>query len=236
VRPTRLLVVLVLAVAPALTSCGGADEPDFRLPRMPSPAHFVQRVDHPFFPLLPGATWVYRGNSPDGVEQVTVTVTSDTRVVDGVTATVVRDSSTIDGRLDEDTFDWFAQDDRGNVWYLGEDTTSYDEDGSTDKAGSWESGVHGASGGIIMPADASVGDRYQQEHLPGVAEDRAEILALDASGTVPWGSFTDAIRTRDTTPLEPGNTEYKYYVRGIGDVLEEEGDERLELVSFTPGG
>jgi hypothetical protein len=236
VRPARLLAALVLVVAPVLASCGGSDQPEFRLPRMPSPAHFVDRVDHPFFPLPVGATWVYRGNSPDGVEQVTVTVTADTRVVDGVTATVVRDSSTIDGRLAEDTFDWFAQDDRGNVWYLGEDTTAYDEDGSTTKEGSWEAGVHGASGGIIMPAHPEVGNRYQQEQLPGVAEDRGEVLALDASGKVPWGSFTDAIRTRDTTPLEPDNTEYKYYVRGVGDVLEEEGDERLELVSFTAGG
>jgi hypothetical protein len=86
-----------------------------------------------------------------------------------------------------------------------------------------------------MPAHPSVGDRYQQEHLSGVAEDRGEVMALDASGTVPWGAFTHAIRTRDTTPLEPDNTEYKYYVRGVGDVLEEEGDDRLELVSFTPG-
>jgi hypothetical protein len=175
---------------------------------------------------------VYRGNSPDGVEEVTVTVTPETRVVDGVTATVVRDRSTIDGRLAEDTFDWFAQDDQGNVWYLGEATTSYEEDGSTSTEGSWEAGVHGASAGIIMPAIPKVGDRYQQEHMSGVAEDRAEIVALDASGKVPWGAFADAVRTRDTTPLEPDLTEHKFYVRGVGDVLELEGEERLELVSF----
>ena len=235
-RPPVVLAALVLAVAPALVSCGGSDEPGFRLPPMPSPDHFVAAVDHSFFPLPVGAIWVYRGNSPDGVELVTVTVTPDTRLVDGVNAVVVRDRSTIDGRLAEDTYDWFAQDDKGNVWYLGEDTTAYDADGSTSKEGSWESGVHGARGGIIMPAHVEVGDRYQQESLPGVAEDRAETLALDGTGKVPWGSFTDAVRTRDTTPLEPDNTEYKYYVRGVGDVLEQEGKERLQLVSFTPGG
>lgn len=202
---------------------------------MPRPDHFAARIDNPFYPLPAGATWQYRGNSPDGVEEVTVTVTPDTRPVDGVTATVVRDRSTIDGRLEEDTFDWFAQDDRGNVWYLGEDTTAYAEDGSTSTEGSWEAGVHGARGGIVMPARPSTGDRYQQEHLTGVAEDRAEIQTLDAAGKVPWGAFHHAILTRDTTPLEPDNTEHKYYVRGVGDVLEQEGDERLELVSFTPG-
>lgn len=226
-------MVLVLGILAALSGCGGgSDRVEFRQPRMPAPDHFVSVVDHPFYPLPVGATWRYRGNSPDGVEEVTVTVTPDTRVVDGVTATVVRDRSTVDGRLAEDTFDWFAQDDRGNVWYLGEATTAYDEDGSTSTEGSWEAGVHGASGGIIMPAKPKVGDRYQQEHLSGVAEDRAEILDLDATGKVPWGPFSDAVRTRDTTPLEPDTTEYKYYVRGVGDVLELEGKERLELVSF----
>jgi hypothetical protein len=217
-----------------LTGCG-SDEPAFRLPEMPTAAHFVSRIDNPYYPLAVGAAWTYRGQGPDGLEEVTVTVTPETKTVAGVTATVVRDQSRIDGRLAEDTFDWFAQDDRGNVWYLGEDTTAYDVDGSTSKEGSWTAGVDGAKAGIVMPARPRAGDRYQQEHLRGVAEDRGEILTLHAAGTVPWGSFADAVRTRDTTPLEPDNVEHKFYVRGVGDVLEKEGDESLELVSFTPG-
>ncbi len=222
-------------VGPTLAGCGGSDQPEFRIPRMPAPAHFVAGVDHPYFPLPVGATWVYHGDGPDGLEVVTVTVTPQTRVVDGVTAVEVRDRSTLDGRLTEDTSDWFAQDDQGNVWYLGEATTAYDEDGTTSTEGSWEAGVHGASGGIQMPAKPEVGDRYQQEELTDVAEDRGEILSLSASGEVEFGKFTGAVRTRDTSPLEPDVKEYKYYVRGVGVVLEEEGDERLELVSFKPG-
>ena len=226
-------MTLAAGALAAVAGCGGASPPEFRIPRMPSPAHFVAGVDNPYFPLPVGATWVYHGDGPDGLEVVTVTVTPQTRVVDGVTAVVVRDRSTLDGRLTEDTADWFAQDDRGNVWYLGEATTSYEKDGSTSTEGSWEAGVHGASGGILMPARPAVGDRYQQELLTGVAEDRAEIVSLAARGEVEFGRFTGAVRTRDTTPLEPDVTEYKDYVRGVGVVLEEEGDERLELVSFT---
>jgi hypothetical protein len=229
------VLVAAALVEPALTAGGGSAEPGFRQPRLPSAGHCVAAVDDPFYPLPVGATWVYRGRTSDGTEQITVTVLPDARPIDGVQATVVHDRALLDGRLTEDTYDWFAQDDRGNVWYLGEDTTAYDADGSTSKEGSWESGVHGASPGIVMPSTPTVGDRYQQEHLSGVAEDRGEILALDATGKVPWGAFTGAVRTRDTTPLEPKGIEYKYYVRGVGDVLEFEGDERLELVSFTPG-
>jgi len=230
------LAAIAVVVLPVLAGCGGSDQPEFRIPRMPAPAHFVAGVDHPYFPLPVGATWVYHGDSEDGLEVITVTVTPQTRVVDGVTAVVVRDRSTLDGRLTEDTFDWFAQDDAGNVWYLGEATTSYAKDGSTSTKGSWEAGVHGASGGIQMPATPEVGDRYQQEEMPGVAEDRGEILSLTATGEVEFGKFSGAIRTRDTTPLEPDLEEYKYYVRGVGVVLEEEGDERLELVSYKPVG
>jgi hypothetical protein len=235
VRSARAcLPLFVLALlASAGTGCG-AEKPDFRLPVMPAADHFSTVIDHPFYPLPVGARWIYRGHGADGTEEVTVTVTPETRVVAGVTAVVVRDRSTVDGRLSEDTFDWFAQDDKGNVWYLGEDTTAYDPDGSTSTEGSWTAGVKEARGGIVMPAHPTVGDRYEQEHLAGVAEDRGEILTLSATGKVPWGPFTKAIRTRDTTPLEPKNTEYKYYARGVGDVLEQEGDERLELVSFTP--
>jgi hypothetical protein len=233
-KPPALVVIAVVAL-PLLSACGGSGQPEFRIPRMPAPEHFVAGVDHPYFPLPLGATWVYHGDSEDGLEVVTVTVTPETRVVDGVTAVVVHDRSTLDGRLSEDTFDWFAQDDAGNVWYLGEATTAYAKDGSTSTAGSWEAGVHGASGGIQMPATPRVGDRYQQELLPGVAEDRGEILSLSAIGEVELGKFHDAVRTRDTSPLEPDVAEYKYYVRGVGVILEEEGDERLELVSFTRG-
>lgn len=199
----------------------------------PDPQDFVASVDNPWFPLEPGTVWTYRGSSTEGTETVTVTVTDRTRVVQGVTTTVVHDVvADARGRTVEDTFDWYAQDTAGNVWYFGEDTTAY-EGGKASTEGSWEAGVDGAEAGLLMPARPRVGDGYAQEHLAGVAEDRGEIVALHVRSVVEAGTYDDVLVTEDTTPLEPGLVERKYYARGVGIVREEDvtgGSEIVELV------
>jgi hypothetical protein len=228
----------VLAATVLLTACGHDDAPrpaSFRLPAFPAASHFRATIAHPYLPLHPGARWVYLSKSSEGTEQTVVVVEPRTRVVAGITATVVHDRAYTDGRLSEDTHDWFAQDDQGNVWYLGEATTAYEPGKPPSTEGSWEAGVHGAKAGLAITAQPMVGDRYQQEYFPGTAQDRGEVLSTDAHGSVPWGPFKNAVRTRDTTPLEPDVIEYKYYVRDVGTVLEEEGKVRVELISFTPG-
>jgi hypothetical protein len=180
---------------------------------------------------------VYASSSSDGDQQIVETVLSAPRTVAGVRATVVHDVvRDEDGKVVEDTYDWYAQDTSGNVWYLGEDTTAY-EDRTANTEGSWETGVHGARAGIIMLARPTVGAAYQQEWLKGVAEDRGKVLALDASVTVPAGTYTAVIQTEDTTALEPDLVENKWYARGIGVVQERDvhgGDERVVLLSKTP--
>jgi hypothetical protein len=199
----------------------------------PDPRDFVASVDNPWFPLEPGTVWTYRSTSEEGAETIVVTVTDRTRVVQGVTTTVVHDVVRDGrGRTVEDTFDWYAQDTAGNVWYFGEDTTAYDgRKASTE--GSWEAGVDGAEAGLLMPARPRVGDGYAQEYLAGVAEDRGEILALHERREVPAGTYDDVVVTEDTTPLEPALVERKYYARGVGVVFEEDvagGSEVVELV------
>ena len=147
----------------------------------PDPGDFVERIDNPWLPLLPGAEWVYE--STEG-ETITVTVTDRTREVAGVTTTVVRDVVTDeDGEVVEETDDWFAQDRAGNVWYFGEDTVEYGgpDRRRPDTSGSWEAGVDGAEAGIAMLARPRRGDGYEQEHAEGEAEDRATVLELDGS-------------------------------------------------------
>jgi hypothetical protein len=205
------------------------------------PDDFVKRIDNPWLPLEPGRSWVYRSISGDGVQRITVTVLEETKDIDGVAATVVHDVVTGPrGKVIEDTYDWYAQDRKGNVWYLGEATTEYDgKESST--AGSWQAGVDGARAGIAMLAKPRVGDGYKQEYLEGEAEDQAQVLELDAQVFGPAGSWEDGVLvTKDTTPLEPDLVEHKYYVRGIGVVREETvagGDEEVELTRFTlPAG
>jgi hypothetical protein len=246
-RATAAGLAAVLAAGLlGLTACG-EDEPAptaAPTPRVPTevptpepdPDDFVDTIDNPYLPYLPGTRWVYENTSSEGDERIVVTVTDQTRMVQGVRATVVRDTVTDeDGRVVEDTFDWFAQDKAGNVWYFGEDTTAY-EDGTTTKEGSWEAGVDGAQAGIVMLADPRPGDTYQQEYYEGEAEDRGEVLAVDARASVPFGSYTDMVKTADTTPLEPEVEEHKYYAEGVGFVYEEKvrgGDDRGRLVSMT---
>ena len=198
------------------------------------PANFVLGVDNPFFPLTPGTTLIYEADTEDGKESINVTVTSDTKVILGITCIVVRDTVTLGGELFEDTYDWYAQDKDGNVWYMGEDSTEY-EDGETDKAGSWEAGVDGAKPGIIMMAKPLAGFRYRQEYYKGEAEDMGEVLSLNETITVPTETYTNCIMIRDINPYEPDVEEHKYYAAGIGVVAEltvRGGDERVELIEI----
>jgi hypothetical protein len=197
------------------------------------PAHFVSGVDNRFFPLVPGTVFDYAVQETD--ETVRVTVTTQTRVVMGVTCVVVHDVASAGGAVIEDTFDWYAQDDQGTVWYFGEDTTAF-EGGATSKEGSWEAGVDGAKPGIVMLGTPAVGERYRQEFLEGEAEDEGEVLSIDASVTVPYGSFTGCVQTRDFTALDPDVEENKYYCPMVGEVramVTKGGAEHEDLIAVA---
>jgi hypothetical protein len=189
--------------------------------------------------MLRGSRWVYREVDRDGTTvRVEVTVTNRTRTILGIPATVVHDVVTEDGELKEDTYDWFAQDRAGNVWYLGEDTKEYENGKVVSTKGSWEAGVDGAHAGVIMPARPRAGLTFREEYYEGEAEDRAEILGFQARVRVPAGAFQRVLKTKETTPLEPNVVEHKFYARGIGPVLVvgvSRGNSREELVSFRRG-
>lgn len=197
------------------------------------PVDFGHAIENPYFPLKPGTTYVYEGTTQDGLERVEVRVTNQTRLIMGVVAIVVRDTVTLDGEVVEDTYDWYAQDNQGNVWYLGEDAKEFDDGLVVNTEGSWEAGVDGALPGVVMLAQPKVGDAYRQEYRPGVAEDMAEVLNLNSAVTVAYGSFQNVLLTREWTPLEPGTIDHKHYAAGVGLIYEVQvqgGNERLELV------
>jgi len=192
------------------------------------PIQFTASVDNAFFPLTPGTTFVYE--KADGSERVEVHVLDQVRNVMDVPCRVVKSLEYEDGELVEETFDWYAQDADGNVWYFGEDTRTFENGAMTGGEGSWEAGLDGAQPGIIMKARPAVGNSYRQEYYAGHAEDMGEVLALADSVAVPYGSFSGVLVTRDWTPLEPGVEARKYYAPGLGLVLEVEGSSRVELV------
>ena len=204
------------------------------------PGEFTTRIDNPFWPMRPGTRWVYREIDADGTrKRVVVTVTRRTKLVaNGVRARVVRDVVTEGGEPVEVTDDLYAQDRAGNVWYLGEATTEYEGGRPVSSEGSFEAGVDGAQAGIAMPARPRRGLRYRQEYLRGEAEDRAEVLDLDAQAEVPFGYFPRALMTKDLNPLEPKVFEVKLYARDVGPVLAvglSGGGGREELVSLRRG-
>jgi hypothetical protein len=171
--------------------------------------------------MEPGTRWTYREVDEEGKEViVVVTVSSETKeIANGITARVVRDSVTEDGELIEDTFDWYAQDADGNVWYLGEDTAEFEDGKVKTTAGSWEAGVDGALPGIIVPANPADDMTYRQEYYAGEAEDNGEVLAVGEQFEVPAGHYADALVTKDTTALKPDVVEYKVYAPDVGPVL-----------------
>ena len=236
-RITTLMSLLALGAASgcgsdaenssAKTSAGAA-----------APAGFTTRIDNPYWPMAPGSRWISREREEGHVFRVSVTVTRRTKVVaSGIRARVVHDIVTEKGRVVENTYDWYAQDRAGNVWYLGEDTKAYEPGKPVSTKGSWEDGVDGARRGIAMPAHPRVGQTYRQEYYRGQAEDRGRVLSLSRQVTVPLGSYKHVLMTKDYTRLEPDATEHKFYAKGIGPILTlaVHGGGREELLKFHRG-
>ena len=253
-RVTKLTSTVVVAVSTvlAVAACGGEDAkkgngggtgaklPQGSEPVKLDPADFTTQIDNPYWPMTPGSRWVYRETDSEGTEQrVVVTVTRRTKkIANGIEATVVHDVVTERGEPVEVTDDWYAQDSKGNIWYLGEDTTEYENGKPSTTAGSFEAGVDGAQPGIIMPAEPEAGQAYRQEYYKGEAEDAARIMSLEERAEVPAGHFGKVLMTRDVNPLEPKILEFKFYARGVGPVLAVSvsgGSDREELLSYSKG-
>jgi hypothetical protein len=203
------------------------------------PADFVATIDNPYFPLEPGTTFRYQGVAENGKTPQTdvMFVTQRTKAILGVRCTVVRDTVSSRGKPIERTFDWYAQDKNGNVWYMGEDTRELNHGRFVKMSDSWEGGVDGAKPGIIMPGNPQRGEEYRQEYYPHHALDQARVLGSGGAVRVAYGTYKDTLITEETSPrIDPGVAERKYYVAGLGDVKEQAvsgNHEQIQLVSVT---
>jgi hypothetical protein len=209
-----LLAALAAAVAAVAAPAGATDE---GARAQIDPASFERQVDNPWYPLKPGTTFVYRGSEDGEPSREVARVTTRKKTILGVPCVVVSDNVYVGGKLAERTLDWFAQDRKGNVWYFGEATAELDDEGRvTTTEGSWQAGRDGARPGIVMPGRPRVGQTFRQEYYRGHAEDHFEIVSLSANVKVPYVSSRGALESREWSPLEPGLSERKYYVRGVG--------------------
>jgi hypothetical protein len=200
------------------------------------PADFVGAVDNRYFPLKPGTAFHMRGTRDGAGQTDDMVVTEKVKYVLGVKCTVVEDTVSERGKPVERTFDWYAQDKRGNVWYMGEDSLELRNGRFVRAADSWEAGVRGAKPGIIMAGNPRPGMVYRQEYYPpGGALDQARVLGSSGPVRVPAGTFKQVLVTIEWSPVEP-QLEKKYYVAGLGEIKEEVvagGHEQFELVSVT---
>jgi hypothetical protein len=246
-RKTTMAAVAALALGAG--ACGGETTaskpattslPQDGKPFTIDPSEFTTEIDNPYWPMKPGSQWVFRETDAEGsVSRVVVTVLDRTKMIaNGVEARIVHDQVTEGNQVVEDTYDWYAQDADGNLWYLGEDTTEYENGKPKTKEGSWEAGVDGALPGIVMPASPQVGMTYREEYYKGHAEDGASILFTDAFARVPYGRFEHGVQTRNFSGIEPDVVEEKIYARGVGVILEitvSGGSDRDELLSYDEG-
>lgn len=232
-RYAAALIALALAAVSALSCGGGGDEE----PAAVNPADFQAEVDNPFFPLSSLGPKVFEGEErdPDTGETIEIglgsTVLPDTDVVAGVEVTVLEEKDYEDGELVERTLDYFAQHRDGSVYYFGERVDVYEDGEVVGHEGQWLAGEGGNEPGVFMPAQLSVGQMFEQEKAPGVAEDRSTVVALNESVMTPAGSFSDCVKTEDFSPLD-NVTEFKYYCRDVGLVREEPPDGHLDLISY----
>jgi hypothetical protein len=233
-------VVALAAGASAQAASVGKNAP---APKASHFGHNSSRITNPWFPLARGSVYVYDGQKDGKQARDVMTVTRKTKTIAGISAAAVADRLFLNGQLAERTTDWYAQDKRGTVWYLGEKTAELDANGKvTSTEGSFLNGRDAAKGGIFMPAHPQVGQAFQQESFKGQAEDRFRILDMATSIATPAVSSNNSMLTEETTPLEPGVVDHKYYVQGIGTVKEQQvagaqpgQAEETQLVSFQAG-
>jgi hypothetical protein len=232
----RALAAGLALVSLAAAACGGnggegqpkrSQQATARL----DPARFSATVDHPLVPLQSVGRTVFEGREGKREIRVVSRVLDRTQRVARLPTRVVEVKDYEDGELVEHTLDYYAQRSDGSVWYLGERINDYDRGKIVGHGGQWLTGRDGARAGLFMPARPRVGQTFEQERAPGVAEDRSTVVAVGVDVRTPAGRFAGCVKTRDLAPLDKV-TEFKYYCPGVGLVREDLPDGRLDLVRY----
>jgi hypothetical protein len=238
--------VWTIAFAAAFLGSSPATARTVSIPFSPASFSNSTTINNTYFPLVPGTTYRSESATADGCEVDVSTVTYPTRVIDGVTTAIVHDSvydgqscTTAAAALTEDTFDYYAQDNAENVWYMGEDTFTCQGAGNCTPAdGGWIAGVNAAQPGIIMLANPQSGDRYRQEYLPGTAEDQAVVDSVGVRAKMTrsnayQSSYSNCVVTKEFTVLEKGAIEFKSYCPGVGMVQTVEHHGKVVISELT---
>ena len=188
----------------------------------PADFHHPTVITNRYYPLVAGAIWRWKGEYRKLPYTQEDLVLKYTRQIDGVVTQPVLDQDLVKGRIIAGSIDCYAQDDQGNVWYLGEATVHYVNGNLTDHADSWIAGKDGAQPGIFMPARPALREpRFQQEYAPNVAADVEHIVNISRSVCEPMRCYTHVVQANETSVLNPGVLSAKYYAPGVGLIGED---------------
>ncbi|GEM_PF-1136775 len=199
-----------------------------------NPSDFTTEITNKYFSLPVGKKMIYEAQTNDGLEKIEIQIFNKTKTIMGVTTLLYGDKVWLNGQLHEDTKDWLAQDNNGNVWYFGEEVNNYEGGKLKDHAGSWIAGENGALPGIWIKANQKLGDSYRQEYYKGKAEDMRDVISINETVKTKRVTYTGCVKVYDWTPLDPKSKEHKYYCPEVGALVLNEHlvqGKRTELVN-----
>ena len=227
-----LIIVFILASIFFLYGCNSFSNKQESYDPIINPSDFTKEINNRYFTLPTGKTFIYKGETDEGIEHMEVVALNEVKVVVEVECRVVLDKVWSNDELIEETRDFYAQDKDGNVWYFGEESKTLEDGVVVSTEGSWEAGVDGAKPGIVMLANLKVGTEYRQEYYKGEAEDMGKVEALSEKVETPYGEFENCLQTKDWTPLEENSDEYKYYSSEVGNLVQEFSIYSKEIISL----
>jgi len=227
----KLKLLLLTAGGLALTGClstGSADNAPKALPRFSHP----REITNPLLPLASLKQDILE-NKNEYIERTAKPDLHKTFKIGDQTieALVVEDREFADGKLAEVTLDYFAQDDDGIVYYLGEDVDEYKNNKVVGHSGAWLLGKDTQTPGVLMPAHPKVGDKFMSEDVPKITWEKDEVVSVSETVIVPAGTYKNCVKIKEVA--SDGTTEYKFYAPGIGCVKEAGSDGDLPLKSHT---
>lgn len=207
------------------------------------PSDYTTNITNPYFKLLPGKTMTYMLDTSEGLEKIEIKILPKRKLLMGVSTIIYWDRVWLDTdgngkfsnkELIEETYDYLAQDKKGNVWYFGEEVDNYENGKLVDHAGSWLAGEDGAQPGIWIKGTHKVGDSYRQEYYAGEAEDMRDVVATNITVKTKLKEYSNCVQMYDWTPLDPESREYKYYCPEVGALVKSEHlDEEKNPIDST---
>ena len=226
----RITFKISVAALLAAGGCVGMNSADRGQSPQPVFSH-PQQITNPYLPLASLKQDVLENKSLH-VERTAKPDIHQTFQVGGQTveALTVEDREfNAGGELIEATLDYFAQDDDGNVYYMGEDVDEYSHGKISGHSGAWLFGKDTQRLGLLMPAHPKIGDKFKSEDAPPITWEADEVVSISETATVPAGTFPNCLKIKERA--SDGDTEYKLYAPGVGCVEEIEGNDPLTLKS-----